>query len=203
MKIKINEKEYESGKITRSKYGLYRKVYESLSEKDTAGQVFDDCDLDNMIQAIVDVYDNQFTFEEACDALDEVADVIFNFSLINTEILEKTNSLAKEKAKTKKTNTITIKGKEYECGKITRKKYKTFRDTYSKLMREDKETYTDCEFDNMIQTIVDVYDNQFTFEEACTELEDVSQIIFNFALINANIIQSVANKSNDAKKNLN
>lgn len=203
MKIKINEKEYESGKITRSKYGLYRKVYESLSEKDTAGQVFDDCDLDNMIQAIVDVYDNQFTFEEACDALDEVADVIFNFSLINTEILEKTNSLAKEKAKTKKTNTITIKGKEYECGKITRKKYKAFRDVYSKLMREDKETYTDCEFDNMIQTIVDVYDNQFTFEEACTELEDVSQIIFNFALINANIIQSVANKSNDAKKNLN
>ena len=203
MKIKINEKEYESGKITRSKYGLYRKVYESLSEKDTAGQVFDDCDLDNMIQAIVDVYDNQFTFEEACDALDEVADVIFNFSLINTEILEKTNSLAKEKAKTKKTNTITIKGKEYECGKITRKKYKTFRDVYSKLMREGKETYTDCEFDNMIQTIVDVYDNQFTFEEACTELEDVSQIIFNFALINANIIQSVANKSNDAKKNLN
>lgn len=40
----------------------------------------------------------------------------------------------------------------------------------------------------MINTIVLVYDNQFTFEEANETLEDVSEIIFNFGLINANIL---------------
>ena len=54
----------------------------------------------------------------------------------------------------------------------------------------------------MINTIVLVYDNQFTFNEANEEMKDVSQIIFNFALINANIIKRLGEQAEDAKKNL-
>ena len=52
----------------------------------------------------------------------------------------------------------------------------------------------------MVKAIVEIYDNQFTFEEANAELADVSQIIFNFALINANIIKRLAEQAKDAKK---
>ena len=51
-------------------------------------------------------------------------------------------------------------------------------------------------------TIVLVYDNQFTFEEANESLEDVSEIIFNFGLINANILKKLKDEAAGAKKNL-
>ena len=63
-----------------------------------------------------------------------------------------------------------------------------FREVYNDLVRPEKQTYTDEELDRMVAAIVGVYDNQFTIEALNEELADVSQIIFNFALINANII---------------
>ena len=54
----------------------------------------------------------------------------------------------------------------------------------------------------MVNAIVEIYDNQFTFNEANEEMKDVSQIIFNFALINANIIKRLGEQAEDAKKNL-
>lgn len=202
MKISLNGKEYESGKITREKYKKFAAVYESLLEKEKEAQTFSDEDLDRMVEAIVLVFGNQFTFDEANDGLDEISSIILNFSLINAEIMNKTNLQAEAVAKTLKTNVITIADKEYESGKIGRKKYKAFREVYNDLVTPEKQTYTDEELDRMVSAIVEIYDNQFTFEEANEELADVSQIIFNFALINANIIKRLGEQAQDAKKNL-
>lgn len=202
MKISLNGKEYESGKITREKYRKFAEVYENLLGKEKEAQTFSDDDLDSMIEAIVLVFGNQFTFEEADDGLDEISSIILNFSLINAEIMNNTNIQAEETAKTLKTNIITVGGKEYESGKIGRKKYRAFREAYDDLVTQEKQTYTDDDLDRMVKAIVENYDNQFTFEEANAELADVSQIIFNFALINANIIKRLAEQAKDAKKNL-
>lgn len=202
MKISLSEKEYESGEITREKYRKFAVVYESLLGKEQTAQTFSDEDLDNMIEAIVLVFGNQFTFDEADEGLDEISSIILNFSLINAEIMNKTNLQAEDVAKTLKTNIITIGGKEYESGKIGRKKYRAFREVYNDLVKPEKQTYTDEELDRMIMAIVEIYDNQFSFGAANEELTDVSQIIFNFALINANIIKRLGEQAEDAKKNL-
>lgn len=202
MKISLNGKEYESGKITREKYKKFAAVYESLLGKEKEAQTFSDEDLDSMLEAIVMVFDNQFNFDEADEGLDEISSIILNFSLINAEIMNKTNLQAESVAKTLKTNVITIAGKEYESGKIGRKKYRAFREVYNDLVIPEKQTYTDEELDRMVNAIVEIYDNQFTFNEANEEMEDVSQIIFNFALINANIIKRLGEQAEDAKKNL-
>lgn len=202
MKISLNGKEYESGKITREKYKKFAAVYESLLGKEKEAQTFSDEDLDKMVEAIVLVFGNQFTFDEANDGLDEISSIILNFSLINAEIMNKTNLQAEAVAKTLKTNVITVAGKEYESGKIGRKKYRAFREVYNDLVTPEKQTYTDEELDRMVSAIVEIYDNQFTFDEANEELADVSQIIFNFALINANIIKRLGEQAEDAKKNL-
>ena len=73
---------------------------------------------------------------------------------------------------------------------------------YNDLVKPEKQTYTDEELDRMVSAIVEIYDNQFTFDEVNEELADVSQIIFNFALINANIIKRMGEQAEDAKKNL-
>lgn len=202
MKISLNGKEYESGEITREKYRKFAAVYESLLGKEQTAQTFSDEDLDSMIEAIVLVFSGQFTFDEADEGLDEISSIILNFSLINAEIMNKTNLQAEAVAKTLKTNVITIDGKEYESGKIGRKKYRAFREVYNNLVKPEKQTYTDEELDRMVTAIVEIYDNQFTFEAANEELADVSQIIFNFALINANIIKRLGEQAEDAKKNL-
>lgn len=202
MKISLNGKEYESGEITREKYRKFAAVYESLLGKEQTAQTFSDEDLDNMVEAIVLVFGNQFTFDEADEGLDEISSIILNFSLINAEIMNKTNLQAEAVAKTLKTNVITIGGKEYESGKIGRKKYRAFREVYNDLVKPEKQTYTNEELDRMVTAIVEIYDNQFSFEAANEELTDVSQIIFNFALINANIIKRLGEQAEDAKKNL-
>lgn len=202
MKISLSGKEYESGKITREKYKKFSAVYESLLGKEKEAQTFSDEDLDRMVEAIVLVFDNQFTFDEANDGLDEISSIILNFSLINAEIMNKTNLQAEAVAKTLKTNVIMVAGKEYESGKIGRKKYRAFREVYNDLVTPEKQTYTDEELDRMVSAIVEIYDNQFTFDEVNEELTDVSQIIFNFALINANIIKRLGEQAEDAKKNL-
>lgn len=202
MKISLNGKEYESGKITREKYKKFAAVYETLLGKEKEAQTFSDEDLDRMVEAIVLVFDSQFTIDEANEGLDEISSIILNFSLINAEIMNKTNLQAEAVAKTLKTNVITVAGKEYESGKIGRKKYRAFREVYNDLVTPEKQTYTDEELDRMVNAIVEIYDNQFTFEEANEELADVSQIIFNFALINANIIKRLGEQAEDAKKNL-
>ncbi len=81
-----------------------------------------------------------------------------------------------------------------------KKEIQSFPRGIRKTTRPEKQTYTDAELDEMINTIVLVYDNQFTFEEANKSLEDVSEIIFNFGLINANILKKFKDEAAGAKK---
>lgn len=53
MKITINDKEYESGKITREKYRSFCETFDSFLKKEVASMVFTDEDLDKMIESIV------------------------------------------------------------------------------------------------------------------------------------------------------
>lgn len=95
---------------------------------------------------------------------------------------------------------ITIDGKEYVSGKITRPKYKLFRDSYNELATPDKQVFTDEDLDKMVDCIVAVYDNQFTVDDVNNNL-DVPEIIFNYSIINAEIMSSLFNQAADAKKN--
>ena len=202
MKITIGGHEYESGKITREKYRSFCETYENFLNKEKNDLIFSDEDLDEMIRSIVKVYGDQFTFEEAEGELDEIADIILNFSMINAEISNKSELQAQKCAESGKANVIRIAGKEYSSGKIGRKKYKIFREYFGKLSGKEKMTYTDGELDEMIRCIVKMYDDQFTFEEANAELQDVSEIIFNFGLINASILKKMQDNAETAKKNL-
>ena len=52
MKIGLNGKEYESGKITREKYKKFAEVFEKLLGKEKDIQTFSDEDLDEMVEAL-------------------------------------------------------------------------------------------------------------------------------------------------------
>lgn len=94
MKIVVNSKEFDSGKMVRSKYKVYSKVRDELTGKEN----YDDEDLDKMVNALVVLFDNQFTEDNINDEF-EVSDIIFNFIRADLEVAEKLNkSIDKTKA---------------------------------------------------------------------------------------------------------
>lgn len=94
MKILVNNKEFDSGKMVRSKYKVYSKVRDELTGKEN----YDDEDLDKMVNALVVLFDNQFTEDDINDEF-EVSDIIFNFIRADLEVAEKLNkSIDKTKA---------------------------------------------------------------------------------------------------------
>lgn len=95
MKISLNGKEYESGKITREKYKKFAAVYESLLGKEKEAQTFsdeliskteDENDLLYLYSAAIRVVFNDRIEEEEIEQLD-VADVVNTFRTI-TEIID-------------------------------------------------------------------------------------------------------------------
>lgn len=92
---------------------------------------------------------------------------------------------------------ITIKNKKYKAGKITRDKYKQYTAVRERLMNKD--FYSDEDIDDMINTIVSVYDNKFTFEDVEKEL-DISDIILNFTMVDVEIAEKMNNKIEKIKK---
>lgn len=86
MKIVVKNKEYDSGKITRSKYKKYSTVRDELTSKD----FFTDEDLDGMVSSLVNLFGNQFTEDDINEDF-EISDIIYNFSRIDFEIGEKVN----------------------------------------------------------------------------------------------------------------
>ena len=92
---------------------------------------------------------------------------------------------------------VVVKGKKYESGKITRKKYKIYLDTREKII--DKELYNDEDLDGMIKTIVAMYDNKFTEEDINDDME-VSDIIVNFSAIDFEVGKKVNNKVEKIQK---
>lgn len=94
MKIVVNSKEFDSGKMVRSKYKVYSKVRDELTDKEN----YDDEDLDKMVNALVVLFDNQFTEADINNEF-EVSDIIFNFIRADLEVAEKLNkSIDKTKA---------------------------------------------------------------------------------------------------------
>lgn len=92
MEITVKGKKYESGKMHRKKYSDFIKVRDKLSEK----EIFDDSDLDDMVSAIVKVFDNQFTEDDVNEDM-EVDEIIFNFSAIDfVEVATKVNKKAEK-----------------------------------------------------------------------------------------------------------
>lgn len=91
---------------------------------------------------------------------------------------------------------IIVKNKEYDSGKMLRKKYKEFSNTRNELT--DKEEYSDEDLDKMVKTIVILYDNQFTEDDINEEFE-VSDIIFNFMRADVEIAEKL-NKNIDTVK---
>ena len=91
MKIKLGEKEYESGKITKKKYKRFSNVVESMENHN----FFKEKDIEEMQEAIIDIFNNQFTMDEM-DEYWAVDDIIFNFSMINVDIMTSLNKKAKE-----------------------------------------------------------------------------------------------------------
>lgn len=94
MKIVVNNKEFDSGKMVRSKYKVYSKVRDELTDKEN----YDDEDLDKMVNSLVVLFDNQFTEADINNEF-EVSDIIFNFIRADLEVAEKLNkSIDKTKA---------------------------------------------------------------------------------------------------------
>ena len=94
MKIVVNNKEFDSGKMVRNKYKVYSKVRDELTGKAN----YDDADLDKMVNALVVLFDNQFTEADINNEF-EVSDIIFKFISADLEVAEKLNkSIDKTKA---------------------------------------------------------------------------------------------------------
>lgn len=101
MKITIKNKEFDSGKMTLSKYKKYTEIRDKLSEKD--GYTYED--LEDMIDILVFVFDNQFTKEDIEEDF-EVDEIIYNFLRVDIEIVEKLDK------KIEKTNKLFTKDKK-------------------------------------------------------------------------------------------
>jgi uncharacterized protein YpuA (DUF1002 family) len=97
---------------------------------------------------------------------------------------------------------VIVKGKEYEVKKITRTKNKIFNDAFDKVKNkaEEDQEFNENDLDLMVETLVKLYDNEFTEEDINEDME-VSDIIFNFMGVQIDIQTKLNKKLNGAKKN--
>lgn len=91
MKIIINGKTFESGKITRAKYKIYTEAKKKITEKEEKSVDYNDDDLDLMVSTLVKLYDNQFSEDDINDDF-EIADIIFEFMQCDIDIMGKLNN---------------------------------------------------------------------------------------------------------------
>lgn len=92
---------------------------------------------------------------------------------------------------------VTVKGKKYVSGKITRSKYKIYTEARDKI--SSKEIYENEDLDEMVKVIVEIFDNKFTEKDVNDDM-DVSDIIFNFSSIDFEIATKVNNKAEKIQK---
>ena len=90
MKITVKGQEYTCEKISRDKYAKFRDTFKLITKNEPDKSIFTDKDLYRMVEAIVYVYDNAFTAQDINEDLD-VPEIMFHFSLINAEVLNKVN----------------------------------------------------------------------------------------------------------------
>ncbi|ABG83617.1 hypothetical protein BFS07_05445 [Clostridium perfringens] len=96
---------------------------------------------------------------------------------------------------------IEINGTTYDSGKIVRKKYRTYTEAKAKIneKEEKKIDYTDDDLELMEDTIVTIYDNQFTKEDIDDNL-DVAEIIFEFMKCDIEIVGKLDKNIDKAQK---
>lgn len=92
---------------------------------------------------------------------------------------------------------IKLNDKEYKSVKMTRKYYKIYIEAFKKL--ETKDIYEDEDLDLMVKTLVNLYDNKFVEEDINEELT-VSDIIYNFMMLQTDETIELQNKINKAQK---
>lgn len=87
---------------------------------------------------------------------------------------------------------ITVKGKQYDSGKMLFDKY----DIYTKARNElsEKVLFNIEDINLMIDTLVSIFDNKFTAKDIKSEM-DIPDIIFNFSSIDIEISGKVNNKA--------
>ena len=96
---------------------------------------------------------------------------------------------------------LILNKKKYTVEKINRAKNKLFNEAYEKIKvkAESNAEFNDDDLDLMVETIVKLYENQFTEDEVNEDME-VADIIFNFMQVQIQI-QSKLNKNlENAKK---
>lgn len=96
---------------------------------------------------------------------------------------------------------IDINGTVYDSGKIVRKKYKTYTEAKKKInsKEEQKIDYNDEDLELMEDTLVSIYDNQFSKEDIDNNL-DVAEIIFEFMKCDLEIVGKLDNNIDKAQK---
>lgn len=91
MLIKLNDTEYKSVKMTRKYYKIYMDAFKKLENK----EIYDDDDLDLMVNTLVKIYNNKFTEEQINEEL-AVSDIIYNFMMLQVdENIELQNKIEK------------------------------------------------------------------------------------------------------------
>lgn len=96
---------------------------------------------------------------------------------------------------------ITVKGTKYKSGKINRKKYKTYTEAKKKIAEKEEKNieYNEEDFDLMVNTLVELYDGQFT-EDDINEDFEVADIIFEFMHCDIEVMGKLDNKLDKAIK---
>ena len=84
---------------------------------------------------------------------------------------------------------ITVKNKQYNIGEMKYEKYIPYIEARNKIIK--KELYEPADVDLMINTLVLLFDNQFTKKDIIEDMK-ISDIIFNFL----NVDVQIANESN-------
>ena len=86
---------------------------------------------------------------------------------------------------------ITVKGKHYDSGKMTRGKYSKYIKVRDELVNKDM--YSDEDLDEMVSVLVKIFDNQFTEDDINDEF-GIDEIILGFNTIDYEIATKVNNK---------
>lgn len=96
---------------------------------------------------------------------------------------------------------ILVKGKEYKIDKITRAKNKIYAEAFNKINEKAEKGITneDEDMDLIENTLVNLYDNQFTKEDLEEDM-DVVELTFAFMEIQIDLQTRLNKKIEAAKK---
>lgn len=84
----LNGKDYKIGKFTRKLNNRYKEISKKVEEADKSDKEYSDELLDEMVDMIVQLFDNQFTADEVNENWD-ISDIIMAFMAPQLELQDK------------------------------------------------------------------------------------------------------------------